>query len=75
MSGKTKTVDTTSPTETTSTTSSSYAGGSGVSLPETTPPSIGFMPPQPGEPEVLKAPADGENETVKSLRRMGIRTW
>ena len=69
MFGKT-TSDTTSPTGTTSTTSSSLATGSGVPPPGTPPPSIVLMPPPPG---ALGATADGEDETVKSLRRMSIR--
>ena len=31
------------------------------------------MPPPPGAPGALGAAADGEDKTVKSLRRMGIR--
>ena len=73
MAGKTTTSDTTSPTGTTSTTSSSHASGSAVPPPGTPPPSIVLMPPPPGAPGALGAASDGEDETVKSLRCVGIR--
>ena len=73
MAGKTTTSDTTSPTETTSTTSSLLASVSGVPPQGTPPPYIVLMPPPPGAPGALGAAADGEDETVKFLRRMGIR--
>ena len=72
MSGKTTTSDTTLPTGTTSTTSSSLASNSSVPPPGT-PPFIVLMPPPPGAPGALGTAADGEDEIVKSLRRMGIR--
>ena len=75
MSGKTTTSDTTGSTGTLSTT---HGGSSGTasgapSSPVTPPPSIVLIPPGPGAPGALGAAADGEYETVRSLRRMGIR--
>ena len=71
MSGTTTSTDT---RLTTSTTSTSLTSGSGFPLPGTPPPpSIVFNPPPPGARAALKAAADGEDETVRSLRRMGIR--
>ena len=71
MAGKASTSDTTWPTGTTSTTS----GSGGVAPPGTPPPpSIVLIPPPHGAPGALGAAADGEDETVRSLRRMGIRT-
>ena len=73
MAEKTTTSDTTSPTHTSIATRSSLANGSGVPPPEKPSSSIVLMPPQPGAPISLGAAAEGEDETVKSLRRMEIR--
>ena len=73
MAGKASTSDTTSPTGTKSTTSGFIAGGFGGVAPSGTPTSIVLIPPPPGAPGALGSAADGEDETVRSLRRMGIR--
>ena len=59
-------------TSITGTLSTTPAGSSGTG-PSTVPLPSETYPPPPAVPEAVGAAADGEDETVRSLRRMGIR--